>query len=197
MFKHRVLAISAPLVLLTALTGCTPGGGSPAGGGTASGHSDTACIQGKNWDLDVSDDAAQILSYLQSHGSPITSVTGSGSQQIFFHQAGTMGSTTDLTFVMVSPLSSGKTLTMTEHQSGSANSEWAWQGDTNVISFTGWVSNVVVKTTADIDGTQQSVDSPIGQDGGDGADMTVTCSGNTLTTMSAGSPFTMHWTASH
>lgn len=205
MRTHRTIALAVPVLFAAALAGCNaggtgsggePGGGTGSGsGGTASGHSDTACVSGKNWNLDVDSAASQILAQLQANGSPATSATGSGSQQIFFNEAGTMGSTTDLTFVIVSPLDNGLTMTMTQHQTGPANGEWAWKDDTNVIGFDGWISDYHVTTTIDINGTESTSDSPLPSEGADGTDMTVLCSGDTLTTTSVGSPYTMHWTA--
>lgn len=199
MSTRRVLTIAVPALLVAALTGCSAGGaggGTPTGG-TASGHSDTACLSGKNWNLDVADAAQQLLANLQAHGSPATSATGSGSQQLFFDEAGTMGSTTDLTFVVVSPLDHGLTLTLTQHQAGPANGEWAWIDDTNVVGFSGWISNLTVSNTVNVNGTESSAETPLPTEGADGTDMTVICSGDSLTTTSVGSPFTMHFSAEH
>jgi hypothetical protein len=197
---QRTIAIAIPVLLVAALTACGAGtgsGGDPSSGGTASGHSDTACLSGKNWNLDVQDAAQQLLAHLQSSGSPATSATGEGSQQLFFDEAGTMGSTTDVNYVVVSPLDNGLTLALTQHQTGPANGEWAWIGDTNVIRFSDWISNLTVSNTININGTESSSDTPLPTEGGDGTDMTVVCSGDNLTTTSVGSPFTMHFTAEH
>ncbi len=202
MISHRVNAFVISTVFIAALTGCADGGGSPlsggiSSGGTATGHSDTACMSGKNWDLDVQDAANQLLTELQSHGSPATSSIGSGSQQLYFHEAGTMGSTTDLTFAVVAPLGNGLTMTLTQHQAGTANSDWVWIDDTNVIGFNDWISNYTVSNTVDINGTESQSATPLPSGGADGSNMTVVCSGDSLTTSSVGSPFTMHWTAEH
>ncbi len=200
--------LAAPLAVMLALTGCSPSGpggtpgdgtgdgpgGVPAGGGTASGHSDTECLSGSTWSLDVDEAARQLLAHLQGAGSPAVSATGSGSQEIFFDQTGSMGSTTDVTFVVVMPVKNGITATLTQHQTGPANGDWAWIDDTNVVGFSDWVSNFSVQTTVDINGTPSSSDNTLPSDGATGTDMTVLCSGDSLTTSSEGSPFTMHWT---
>ena len=133
MTRKRFTTIALPVLLIAALAGCTSGGSGsgdgdgsgsgPASGGTADGDSDTECLSERNWNLDVSDAAAQLLANLQAACSPAVSATGSGSQQIFFGQSGAMGSTTDMTFVIVMPIDDGITMTMTQVQSGPANGD--------------------------------------------------------------------------
>lgn len=207
--RSSAAVLVAPLVVLLALTGCSPGGSGgapgdgpgdgpgsvPADGGTASGRSDTGCLSERNWNLDVADAAAQLLANLQAAGSPAVSATGTGSQQIFFSQSGEMGSTTDVTFVIVMPMDSGLTMTMTQHQTGPANGDWAWIDDTNVVGFSDWVSGYQVTTTVDINGTPSTTEFPLPSSDSAGTNMTVVCSGDSLTTKAEGSPFTQNWTA--
>ncbi|MBX3088091.1 MAG: hypothetical protein KF742_06345 [Cryobacterium sp.] len=185
------------LVAVTTLSGCqsspSPAGPDQNSGGTASGHSDTACLSESEWSLDINDMAQQILAQLQASGNPTDSAVASGSQKIFFNQAGTMGSTTDLTYTFHSTLSNGLDMTMIETQSGPANSDWAWIDDTNVVDFEDWVSNVQITTSFEIGGKSASSGITLPTGGTDGANMTVLCSANALTTTSEGSPFTMHW----
>lgn len=205
MNTHRIALLAVPVLLATALSGCTPAGpgddprgdpgAPPASGGTASGHSDTECLSERNWNLDVADAAAQILAHLQAAGSPAVSATGTGNQQIFFSESGEMGSTTDVTFVIVAPVSEGITMTMTQVQTGPANGDWAWIDDSNVVGFSDWVSGYHVTTTVDINGTPSTSEFPLPLGDSEGTDMTILCSGNTLTTKAEGSPFTQHWTA--
>lgn len=205
MNTHRTALLAVPVLLAAALSGCAPAGpggdpggdpGTPPGsGGTASGHSDTECLSERNWNLDVADTAAQLVANLQAAGSPAVSATGTGTQQIFFGQSGSMGSTTDVTFVVVMPMDSGLTMTMTQHQTGPANGDWAWIDDSNVVGFSDWVSGYHVTTTVDINGTPSTTEIPLPSSDSAGTNMTVVCSGDSLTTKAEGSPFTQHWTA--
>lgn len=207
---HRSPMLAIPVLIVALLGGCAAGGAGdspgdgpgdgpgavPADGGTASGRSDTECLSESNWTLDVNDSASQLLTLLQEAGSPAVSATGSGSQEIFFDQTGAMGSTTDVTYVVVMPIQDGIVATLTQHHAGPANADWAWIDDSNVIGFSDWISGLEVTTTVDINGTPSTSEFPLPTSGAAGGNMTVLCSGNTLTTTSEDSPFTMHWTRS-
>lgn len=212
MNSQRITSLALPVLIVAALTSCaaggaTPGGAGGAGGGsgtgsagtgaTATGHSDSGCLEGKTWNLDVQSQASQMLTILQSKGQATKSATGSGSQTITFNHGGTTKTTTDLTFKVVTALDSNNLLTTTQHQTGPSTSNWAWKDGTNVISFTHWVANISVETSTELDGKVSSSTAPLTSGTSDGADMTVVCTGDTLTTKTGNTPFTMHWSASH
>lgn len=200
----------ADLVLLgIALTGCQFGGGTAGSGGHAepsaagspdasaaagSGNSDTGCVADKDWHVDVDDLAQQLQERLEAGGMTIQSVDGHGSQLIRFNSTGNMASSTDLTFVVKIELKD-TTMTETQHQVGPASAEWAWLGDSNVVTLTEWVENIKATNKITIGGSTSSADLPLNFAGMQGAQMTLECDGDSLTTSSADSPFVKHWTA--
>lgn len=206
MTKTRIMTLALPALFVASVVGCAPTAGTPAGpdapgGSTASsatldGHSDSDCLTGSTWNLDVPNQAAQVLTQLQTTGIAATSSTGSGNQTMIFSAANNATSDTDLTFVVNSTLDDGTPITITQRHLGPAGGGWGWVGDTNVVEFKDWTSEYTVSNTVAIGGQESTDDVPLSSDGGFGLKMTVVCDGGTLTTKSEGSPYTMRWVAS-
>ena len=202
MKSARLLAILAvPAVVALGLAGCgddSSGGGSSSAPSAAGGHS-TGCLINKTWTLDVADAATQIGDYLTTKGLAVTSSTGAGSQTFTFTQEGHATASTNLTYT-INVDENGHALVVTQEHTGDSNGDWAWQaaasGSSSVITFANWdAGTYAVQNTISIDGVQSSAPINFPDAGLGGTDMTVTCSGNHLTTKVAASPFTQKWTA--
>lgn len=206
----KAAALVIPAVLLFSLSGCfLLGGGSGSGGsgsggpgidGSTSGEAleggSTACIVDKDWQLDVPDAAAKLGAQLASNGLTVISATGEGEQGIFFDQEGIAGSASDVTYTLVVDMGEGLLMTMTQHHTGAPGGSWAWEGDEeSTIGFSDWSSDYTVTTDTSINGTAAPTSvAPMGG-GLDGQTMTVSCSGDTMETQAAGSPFVQLWHA--
>jgi hypothetical protein len=195
--------VAAAAVALLVLSGCSGGtdGASPAPEVPAAETDDvsaspTACLIDRTWNVDVDDLAGQLLSEMQSLGSPATSVTGTGSMTIMFAEESLGNTVVDVTFTMLLPMDDGPTMTITQHQYGSGYGSWFWDGDApNLVVFEDWVGDYEIDMTMAMEGV--AVDSPIDlpTSAAGGTDMTVTCEGGLLTTNTEGSPFIQIWNA--
>ena len=200
----RLVALGIGAFAVLALTGCSGGGPAddpaadvPAAEAADDTGSPTGCLVDRTWTVDVDDLAGQLLTQMQSLGSPATSVTGTGSMTIMFAEETLVTTAVDLTFVMVLPIEDGPTMTITQRQYGSGYGSWFWDGGTpNLVVFEDWVGDYEIDMTMAVDGT--SVESPIElpPSAAGGSDMIVTCDGGTLATVAEGSPFTQRWAAS-
>jgi hypothetical protein len=142
---------------------------------------------------DVPGLAAQMQEYMTGNGLPVTSVEGSGTQQLSLDEQGYAGFSTDLTLVTVADLSNDMVLTVTQTHSGTMRADWGWDSDT-VFGFSNITDEgYAVTTVADINGTatEYPLDMPLG--GLSDVPLTVTCEGDTMTTKAAESPFTTTW----
>ena len=203
----RLIALGIGAIAVLALAGCsgggpaddpgTPGDDVPAAETAEGTGSPTGCLVDRTWNVDVDDLAGQLLTQMQSLGSPATSVTGTGSMTIMFAEETLVTTAVDLTFVMVLPIEDGPSMTITQRQYGSGYGSWFWEGGApNLVVFEDWVGDYEIDMTMAVDGT--SVESPIDlpPSAAGGSDMTVTCRGDTLATVAEGSPFTQRWAAS-
>jgi hypothetical protein len=192
-------------VIVLSLAGCTllPGGGGAGGDGSSGGDDgadlsggSTACIMDRNWSLDIDDAAAQLSAFMLEKGLAVVDTTGEGEQLIWFDEIGTSGSATDLSYTMVVDMGDGLTMTMVQHHEGSPYGQWAWDGSADsTIVFDEWSGDYVVTTDTSINGTAAPTSTAPLSVGLNGESMTVSCSGDTLTTQTAGSPFTQTWHA--
>jgi hypothetical protein len=201
-----------PLLLL-ALSGCGilgGGGGGAAGDGsggssgtdTSGGESSelaggpTACIMDRNWSLDVDDAAAQLGAYMLEAGLAVVDTVGAGEQLIWFDEIGTAGSATDLTYTATVDMGEGLTMVMAQNHAGSPYGQWAWDANSDsTIVFDEWSDDYVVTTDTTINGIATPTSTTPLSAGLNGASMTVSCDGDTLTTHAEGSPFTQIWHA--
>jgi hypothetical protein len=207
--SRRTLATAAifPAVLLFALTACSPpGSGSGVGLGSGSGSSDdpasgeggeqnTACVSG-DWSADLQNLADQLLEQMTTAGSPIQSVTASGTQELAIDQAGFLGFGNAMSFVTIAALGDGIVMTMTQTHSGSVGADWAWNGDVDgsVMIFDNFNNaDYVITNVVDINGTVADAPFPPPDFSAGNVPLTVTCSGDVLTTHPEGSPFTTTW----
>jgi hypothetical protein len=205
MSRRTATALTAlPFALLLALTACTPPGGtSGSGSGSESsgdeetgGGAPTECVSG-DWSADLQDLADQMLAQLQSGGSGMfTSATASGSQTLAIDQAGFLGFANDMAFVVTAEIGDGLVMTLTQTHAGGVGADWAWTGDldTNVMVFENFNdSEYVITNVVDINGTASDMTFPPPDMAAGNVPLTVTCSGDTMTTHPEGSPFTTTW----
>jgi hypothetical protein len=200
-------AVILPAVLLFALTACSPPGGGPGGGTGGSGSSDdpgsggeggeqnTACVSG-DWSADLQNLADQLLEQMTTAGSPIQSVTASGTQELSIDEAGFLGFGNAMSFVTIATLSEGLVMTMTQTHAGQVGADWAWNGDVDgsVMIFDNFNdSGYTITNVVDINGTVSDATIPPPDLSAGNVPLTVTCSGDVLTTHPEGSPFTTTW----
>jgi hypothetical protein len=203
---RRLIPATIVAALLLALAGCsTPVGDSPAeppeppaaeeAGDDSS--TPTGCLVDRTWTVDVDDLASQLKRQMESLGSPVSSVTADGTMTLMFAEESLVTTAVDLTFVMVLPVADGPTVTVRQTQKGSGYGSWFWDaGGDNLVVFEDWVGEYDIQMTMTTDGV--TIESPIElpPSAAGGSDMTVTCTGDTLTTNAEGSPFTQLWAAS-
>jgi hypothetical protein len=208
--RSLATALVVPAVLLFALTACTsigtgsgvglggePGSGSGSGSGEGStgAEGDTGCVSG-DWSADLQDLADQLLAQMQSTGGPFTSATASGTQELSIDQEGFLGFANDMVFAMTAAIGDGLVMTVTQSHTGSVGADWAWNGDVegSVMVFDNFNdSEYTITNVVDINGTTSDSMIPPPELSAGNVPITVTCSGDVLTTHPEGSPFTTTW----
>jgi len=204
-----VLAVISVLALTAGLAACTPepGTGGPGGSGASTpaadprgadaGADDTGCFSGE-WAADINELAAQLGASLTDSGLAVVSSTGAGTQELSVDQEGYLGIAVDMTFTIVIDMSDGLVMQVDQHQTGQAGADWAWDASSDEASGTIAFSNFNdseyhVDTTVSING--QAGDSSVPIDASALADvpMHVECSGDTMVTTQAPSPFHTTW----
>jgi hypothetical protein len=190
------LRLIVPGVLVIALAGCTPPSDADGAddGAAASGGSLAECVMGHTWNADVPDMAAQLLTQLQSNGSPATSTAGVGTQTLTWGEDGSVTLDTNYTFTVVSPLSDGLIMTMNQTHAGPSVGMLELDGST--ATPVDWdPSGYVVTTMIDINGTATEMEFPIPDTAlTEDAVLEVTCEGNAMTTFATAGFVTTHWT---
>lgn len=192
-------------VLLLSLSGCSLfgiGGGSEprdddgsAGGESLAGGA-AACIEDKDWQLDVGDQAQQLADYMTAQGLDVVGVVGTGEQGIYFDHEGIAGSATNLSYTITVNMSDGLVMTMVQHHEGSPGGNWQLSDDDeSLVVFDGWSGDYVVTTDTTINGVAAPTSTNPMSSGLDGQSMTIACDGNTMSTQSEGSPFVQLWRA--
>lgn len=157
---------------------------------------DTACLTDRVWSLDVDDLAKQLLVLMQSQGSPVTSVTGTGEMSMLLAEDAHTNAGMDVTFTMVMPLDDGTIATGVYHQVGAGQGEWFWDATSpGHIAFEGWEDEYDMTMTVTIDGATVVVPLNVPDPGLDGTAMAVQCDGDFLTTTSLDGVFTYSWKA--
>jgi len=206
MTRSRLLtALAIPAAITLALVGCSTGGsggGSGSGSGSGSGEGGSgggggiaSCVQGHTWNLDVQDLAGQLLAHLQSNGgSTFVSATGSGTQTMNWGADGTVDFESALVIGITANMGDGLVMTLTQKQTGPSTGTMTIDGSTAQASD--WTNGVVVDNTVDINGTVASAPMEIPSSAEFGSDMTITCSGSTMTTHAEveGNFATQKWT---
>jgi hypothetical protein len=184
---------------LLVLTGCFPGSGgsgdpgSGSDGGSADGGSggvSTAdCLAG-SWDLDTADLAAQLQQYFVDNGTPVSSTETSGDVTMDVDgESMTYDST--VSYAMTAQLDGGLEMVIVQSQTGTSSGDWSVDGDS--VVFSNWTNGITIDNTVSINGTASDIPIEMPSDAGGGVPMTVTCSGDTLTTKPDASPFTSTW----
>lgn len=196
------ILLAAPLVALLALTGCAtaaptspdaPGSAAAPRSGSTAPTTDTSCLTGTDWMLDVDDLAAQLVTEMQGRGLPVLAASGSGTQLLRFTAGGPAEYTTDLTFDITMEPSDGLASTMRLHQSGTAHGDWSLTADGR-LEFDDWESAVALELSLEIGGAVTplpSADAPLS--GPDGGGMSVSCSEGHLETQADPSPYVQRW----
>jgi hypothetical protein len=148
---------------------------------------------GHTWNADVPDIGAQLFAKLQANGTPATSAVAAGTQTLAWGLDGSVQVNTDYTFTVVSPLSDGLVLTMTQTHAGPTTGELTLEGDT--ATPVDWDSSgYTISTAMDINGTAASMDFPLPEsDMTEGVVLTVTCDGNAMTTFATAGFVTTKW----
>jgi hypothetical protein len=202
--RSLATALVIPATLLLALTACTtpPGSGSGVGLGAGEGEGEgsgggqpTECVSG-DWSADLDDLAAQMLEQMTSGGSPITSVTASGTQGLAIDETGVLGFGNDMTFVTTANIGEGMVMTVTQSHTGGVGADWAWDGDAegNVMVFDNFDgSEYVITNVVAINGTASEAPFPTPDISAGNVPLAVTCEGDTMTTKAEASPFTTTW----
>ena len=93
---------------------------------------------------------------MTSSGSPITSVTATGNQDLAIDETGVLGFGNNMTFVSTAGLGDGLVMTITQTHAGGVGADWAWDGDAegDVMVFDNFNdSEYVITTVVDINGT--------------------------------------------
>ena len=200
MFSARSIAIiTAPALLALGLAGCTSGGGgsggdqpSPESGGSSS----TECITGKTWVLDIDDLARQLREQLASGGLNVVEAVAEGRQSFEFTETGRASAEVDVTYTMTVDSGDGLVLTVVQTHGGNPSGEWAWLGDSETATFSSWDNaGYSVQTTILVNGVGSDAPIEIPSDTLRGTNMETVCTGTTLSTQVAASPFTQHWTS--
>jgi hypothetical protein len=206
---QRAVSLAAAAALLLTLAGCSLGGsgepgatdtdpGSSAGtdSGTDSGASGSSCIEDRTWVLDTDDLAAQLATQLSSGGLTVSDSTAEGRQSIEFSSDGTASSSVDVTYTLSVDSGDGIVITVVQTHSGEPHGQWEWVGDSTTLTFSGWDNaGYSVQNTVLVNGVAGDFPISIPSDTLGDTDMETTCSGNTLSTHVATSPFTQHWNA--
>jgi hypothetical protein len=200
----RRLALTTGLAAATllALTGCfggTGGSGGDAGGsggdggsgdgGTGGTVSTADCLAG-SWDLDTVDLAAQLQQYFTDNGTPISSTETSGAVGLAV-DGSSMTYDSSVVYTMTADLDGGLQMVVEQKQTGSSSGNWSIDGDS--VVFSDWTDGIEIDNTVTIAGSAADVPIEMPSDSGAGVPMTVTCSGDTLTTKPDASPFTSTW----
>lgn len=202
--RLTTILLTAPLVALLALTGCAgedvvvlPIEPPPVTEtDTADDGFPTACVTGPVWSLDVDDLAKQLLEQMQSQGSPVTSVTGSGEMSLLLAEDSHVNVGADVTFTMVMPLEGGTIAIGEYRKSGSGVGEWFWAADAiGIITFRDWEEDYDTTMTVTIEGATVVVPLDVPDPGFDATATAVQCDGGFLTTSSTDSPFSHRWRA--
>ncbi len=158
--------------------------------------SPTECVSG-DWSADLNDLAAQMLEYMTSGGSPITSVTATGTQDLAIDETGVLGFGNNMTFVSTADLGDGLVMTITQTHAGGVGADWAWDGDAegDVMVFDNFNdSEYVITNVVDINGTATDPNAfPTPDIAAGNIPLAVTCEGDTMTTKAEPSPFTTTW----
>lgn len=195
MSTARTTALAASALLLIFLAACAPGGAPEPGGGAAA-ENHTQCIAGKTWVLDIADAASQLGAQLSSSGMNVTQSEGAGRQDFRFDENGTLTAHIDVTYT-ITVVNDELTLTLVQTHGGDPSGEWAWQGDSDNLTFSNWDNaGYSVQNQFIVNGvTSENAMTLPTETLGDGTVMNAACSGNSLTTTTTGSPFTQHWSA--
>lgn len=197
----RRLTITTGLAVgsLFVLTGCfggsggsgDPGAGSDDGSadGGSGGVSTAECLVG-SWDLDTVDLAAQLQQYFVDNGTPVTSTETAGAVTLDV-DGETMTYDSTVSYTMTAELDGGLQMLIAQSQTGTSSGDWSVDGDS--VVFSNWTNGITIDNTVSINGTASDMPIEMPADTGGGVPMTVTCSGDTLTTQPDASPFTSTW----
>ncbi|MEP6482037.1 MAG: hypothetical protein ABJA94_08540 [Rhodoglobus sp.] len=192
--KKTALAASLalPVILISTLSGCFPGGSGGSGAPAATGLA--GCVAGHTWNLDVADAARQLAAHFQTLGLPVTSVVGSGQQTMKWDIAGTIDIETALTYDIAIAESPTEALELKQVHSGPATGTFTIDGTTATPH--NWdASAYTVTTESTVNGVPAAsggMTLPASEFGG--VEFGLTCSGTTLTTLANDGFITWKWT---
>lgn len=208
-FTRIATILSIPLLSAALFAGCSPGGegaddevggateeleeGTASGDPTASG--DTGCVAGRTWRLDIPDLASQLAIELATTGFSVVEYAGIGEHTLVFDEAGAASADVDMTMSVTVNTDAGIMITVVQVHVGAPSGQWGWVGDTSTMEFASWNDGgYTVENFMTINGVSSESTIPIPSDPLTGSKMAVECSGSTLTTTTAGSPYIQRWT---
>lgn len=213
MIRRTTTAALALPILMFALTACAipgpgtadpeNGGGSETNGGGGAGDGElgpalTGCVDG-TWNADLADLTAQLADSLNSSGMTITGSSGTGTMSLTLDGAGSVDFLNDAVLQIDADLGGGLAMNITQHHTGSAVGQWAWDGGADASDTSGHMlfdgmdsASYTVDNTVTINGESSSAPIPIPSNAVT-AGMTVGCTGDTLTTKPDDGPFTTTW----
>ncbi|WP_395639348.1 hypothetical protein [Pseudolysinimonas sp.] len=163
-------------------TGAEAEGSSGGSGGLA------GCLVG-TWEADTADLAAQLQTFFNDNGSPVTSVAEEGSSTLEV-SSDTMTYDVDLTFTAVAD-SDGLEMVIVQDHVGTSSGAWAVEGDE--VVFSEWTNGITITNAITIGGTSTGEPTELPADTGAGVPMAVECEGDTMVTSPDESPFTTTW----
>ena len=188
----RSLALVVPAALVLALTACGTGGGGTPGPAHTAAASTTDCVTG-SWELDTTDTADQVLQYLIGLGAPVTDSRADGPVVLELGDDGSARYRTGVTYDFTAD-AGGVGMEVMQAQTGTATGEWGWAGASDtVMQFSGWTTDVATTNTVEIGGMAADFPIAIPDNSPGSVPLTVTCSGDTLTTRADQSPFALSW----
>jgi hypothetical protein len=196
----RRLTVTTGLAAATllVLTGCFPGSGgsgdsgSGSDGGSAGGSggvSTADCLTG-SWNLDTADLAAQLQDYFVANGTPVTSTETAGAVTLDV-EGDSMTYDSTVSYTMTAQLDDGLEMVVMQTHTGTSTGDWSVEGDS--VVFANWTNGITIDNTVSINGMESEMPIAMPEDTDGGVPMTVTCSGDTLTTKPDASPFTSTW----
>ncbi|MGV8970137.1 MAG: hypothetical protein ACOH1J_06780 [Microbacteriaceae bacterium] len=205
--SSRTSTVLFSALALIALTGCAAG---PSTGGTDGEGTDgentsessggegltlVECVAGHTWSADVDDMANQLFEQMSSaSGMAVSSVTAEGSQLMKWKADNSVSIETDYVFTVTANLDDGLVMTMVQSHKGPSQGALTVSGST--ATPTGWDNSAYTITTdVDINGMSSEMATDLPATGiDDGSSLTISCSGDEMTTVAEGGLFSQSWT---
>ncbi len=192
MKRTALASIALPVLVVAALSGCTPPGGSATGASAPGGLA--GCVTGHTWTLDVDDAASQIAARFTALGLPVTSVTGTGTETMTWDADGKTVIETNLAYDITIQQDAANTLVITQTNRGPATGIFTIEG--TKATPTGWDTTGYTSVNSTSVNGVTGGDSPITIPPTEmaGVEFELTCTPTDLTTHAATGVANWHWT---